>query len=434
MYCLLIYLSTLKHSPQVYRFMLIITWIGGVLSCTPVFGQEGLLEKLMRLNYEKFGHILENPEKYEVQIIYSQVYRDRKGHVLLQDYTYRLNPKAYFNPASTVKLPVVALSLEKLNDLNIKGLDKYTRMQTEKAAECQTETLIKDFNATDYPSIARYIEKILLVSDNEAYTRLYEFLGQKYIHDKLKAKGYPTVRIIRRFSNCDSAQNRCTNPITFFNEKAEVLFHQPLICNSEPYTFPLGIIKKHKGYYTSEGKRVDEPIDYTTNNLLNLADLHQMVISIILPEAVAPYKRFHLTPDDYQFLRRAMGAYPREGVLATQYQPTKDPATNYYDTYKKYLYYGRREQPVEPTLRIYNIVGWYAGYLIDSAYFLDIENKVEFFLSAVIYANEDDILFNKEEYEEIGFPFLENLGKLIYQYERTQAPKILPEVPVHTEK
>jgi len=43
---------------------------------------------------------------------------------------------------------------------------------------------------------------------------------------------------------------------------------------------------------------------------------------------------------------------------------------------------------------------------------------VEFLLSAVIYVNEDEI-FNddKYEYDEIGLPFLANLGRVIYKYE-----------------
>ncbi|MDP9231009.1 MAG: glycoside hydrolase family 9 protein, partial [Bacteroidota bacterium] len=39
--------------------------------------------------------------------------------------------------------------------------------------------------ANGFPSIAQYIKKIFLVSDNDAYNRLYEFLGQQTINDKL---------------------------------------------------------------------------------------------------------------------------------------------------------------------------------------------------------------------------------------------------------
>jgi beta-lactamase class A len=42
---------------------------------------------------------------------------------------------------------------------------------------------------TGFPSIENYIKKILLVSDNDAYNRLYEFVGRAEINQKLKKYG-----------------------------------------------------------------------------------------------------------------------------------------------------------------------------------------------------------------------------------------------------
>ncbi|MES2795626.1 MAG: hypothetical protein V4683_06665, partial [Bacteroidota bacterium] len=51
----------------------------------------------------------------------------------------------------------------------------------------------------------------------------------------------------------------------------------------------------------------------------------------------------------------------------------------------------------------------------------------EFFVSAVIYCNEDQI-FNddKYDYDQIGFPFMKNLGQLLYDYESKRTKKYLP--------
>lgn len=48
-------------------------------------------------------------------------------------------------------------------------------------------------------------------------------------------------------------------------------------------------------------------------------------------------------------------------------------------------------------------------------------------LSAVILCNEDQI-FNdsKYDYDTIGFPFMKNLGELVYQYEANRTKKHLP--------
>ena len=56
--------------------------------------------------------------------------------------------------------------------------------------------------------------------------------------------------------------------------------------------------------------------------------------------------------------------------------------------------------------------------MTDAAYIVDFKNGVEFILSATIYTNENQT-FNDDnyEYEEIGLPFLKDLGQAIYEIE-----------------
>jgi hypothetical protein len=82
-----------------------------------------------------------------------------------------------------------------------------------------------------------------------------------------------------------------------------------------------------------------------------------------------------------------------------------------------------------PRVRVFNKVGWAYGCLTDVSYVADFANKVEFMLTATIYVNADGILNDdKYEYEEVGWPFLYQLGQTIYQYElqrkRTQKPDL----------
>ena len=61
------------------------------------------------------------------------------------------------------------------------------------------------------------------------------------------------------------------------------------------------------------------------------------------------------------------------------------------------------------------------GFLSDIAYFQNTENGIDFFLSAVLYTNSSEIVGdNIYEYETIGFPFLRDLGKIVYNYELDQ--------------
>lgn len=100
---------------------------------------------------------------------------------------------------------------------------------------------------------------------------------------------------------------------------------------------------------------------------------------------------------------------------------------NYWDTYVKFLFYGAEKNTMKDGIRIFNKVGDAYGFLIDACYFLDYKNNVEFILSAVIHCNSDGI-FNddKYDYDTVGFPFMKNLGQVIYEHELKRLKKVTP--------
>ncbi len=52
-----------------------------------------LLEKLMQQKPAQFGKILANPNEYRLQILYTQINRDKNNVPHFKEYSYRLNPK-----------------------------------------------------------------------------------------------------------------------------------------------------------------------------------------------------------------------------------------------------------------------------------------------------------------------------------------------------
>ena len=384
---------------------------------------ENFLESLLSKHPQQFQKILANPKMYEVQIIYTQINRDVNNVPSFKEYTYHLQPNNYFYPASLVKLPCSALALEKINNLNIKNLDKSCCMQTDSGNVCQKK-ITKDSSAkNNIPSVAQYIRRMLLVSDNEAYGRIYEFLGQEYISEQLTQKGYPDVRIIHRFDvNCNIEQNKCTNPISFFDGSGKCLYKQDMQTCIIDFTNPSGGRKKGNGYLDANEKLVHQPWDYTNKNCLNLQDETDILKSIMFPEGVAKEKRFNLTQDDYTFLYRYLSMYPRESDYP------KYDEKNYYDGYKKYFMYGTNHKRIETdSVRLFNIVGAAYGYLADCAYIVNYDHKIEFMLSATIYVNKDGIVNDgKYEYYSVGFPFMSDLGNMIYNYEFKRKKNYLP--------
>ncbi len=122
-----------------------------------------LLEKLMQQKPAQFAKILSNPNEFRLQILYTQINRDKNNIPHFKEYSFRLNPKEYFYPASTVKMPLAFLALEKINNLNIKGLTKSTLMVYD-SVECRQEQIYNNpysFNGTQ--NIEQAVKEIFLV-------------------------------------------------------------------------------------------------------------------------------------------------------------------------------------------------------------------------------------------------------------------------------
>lgn len=378
--------------------------------------QDDLLENLLRKNAPLFDSILAHRDDLRVQILYTEITRNKKGKATFTDHSWHVNTGEYYYPASTVKLPVAILALQRLNELKIKGLDRHTTMITGADGDRQTE-VCNDPSAPDgRPTIEHYIRKILLVSDNDAFNRLYEFLGQEYINNSLHRMGYTDVQIIHRLDiSLTEQENRHTNPVEFIDSTGKLIWYKAPEISKLVYA--QRNTRLGKGFYRN-GVLVNEPFDFSQKNCFPLSSLHGIVKSILFPEAVPKQMRFNLTEDDYAFLRKYMSMMPGESVWPAY------PAPEYWDTYVKFLYYGSEKGTAEPQIRIFNKVGDAYGFLIDGAYVADYENKVEFLLSAVIHCNSDGI-YNDDhyDYDTVGLPFLKNLGRIIHAYERTKVRK-----------
>jgi hypothetical protein len=95
----------------------------------------------------------------------------------------------------------------------------------------------------------------------------------------------------------------------------------------------------------------------------------------------------------------------------------------------KFLLYGASNEPLPKNIRIFNKVGDAYGELVDVAYITDLDKNMEFFVSAAINCNTNGVVNDdKYEYDSLGFPFMKNLGKVLYDYElnrkRTYPPDL----------
>ena len=379
-----------------------------------------LLEALLRPN-PVCAPVIAAAAKHEVQILYTQIDRDADNRPHFTRHEYRVDPTAYFYPASTIKLAGALLALEKLNQLGIAGVDRHTPVRIDSAHSGQTRVR-QDATAPDgLPTIAHYIRKLFAVSDNDAYNRLYEFVGQQRMNEGLWEKGYRDVRLTHRLAIFRSPdENRHTNPLAFYRGN-QVLYQQPMLVNPHTYRAPAPILKGQG--QVRNGEFIPQPRDFTGSNYMSLEVLQAVLIAVLFPEELPAEQRFDLRPDDYRFLYRAMSMLPRE-CPHPQYDPQK-----FYDSYVKFFMFGDSKDPIPESVRIFNKVGLAYGYVIDNAYIVDFERGVEFLLTAALLVNDNGIFNDGQyEYDEVGLPFLAELGRVIYQYEvgraKTHAPDL----------
>ncbi|MCO6486921.1 MAG: serine hydrolase [Phaeodactylibacter sp.] len=389
------------------------------------FTQENILRQLLENSADSLlQEVLNRPEQYQLQLIYTQIDRDAANKPSFTSWAYNVDPNLYFYPASTVKMPAAFLALEKLNELRILGLDKNTNMQTGAARPPQT-AVSRDTSAEDgLPSIAHYIKKIFLVSDNDAYNRLYEFLGQEYLNRKLNEKGYGNLRIIHRLSagEFDVEGNRYTNPVSFYKGDT-LLYHQGEVYSAFPPYLELKEQVRGVAYLNGNGEIVPEPFDFRFKNYVSLHNLHDILKAVIFPEAVPAEHRFNLSEEDYRFLRRYLSMLPRESDSPAY------PGYRDWDSYVKFFLFGDSKEPIPDHIRIFNKVGDAYGFLTDVAYVVDFKNKVEFLLAANIHVNKNQTYNDGVyEYDEIGLPVLARLGRMVYEYELGRERAYVPDL------
>ena len=411
------------------RFLFILPAALWLIACNPthkaisVSSQQtdNFLSDLLHSYPSYFDSLLARPEEYGIQIIYTQIDRKKNGNPVLTDHFYNLNPGQYFYPASTVKFPIALLALQKLNELSIPGLDKNTAMITEAAYSGQTPVYNDPSSADGRPNIAQYIKKIFLVSDNDAFNRLYEFLGQEYINNSLHKMGFTDAEIIHRLSiSLTEDENRHTNPVQFLDTSGHLIYEKRL--ENSQWVYATRNDKRGKGYYSGD-KLVNEPFDFSKKNRLSLGDLHTMLKSIFFPGMVDKKQRFDLTAEDYDFVHKYMSMTPGESKF-----PSYDTA-EHWGNEVKFLFYGAEKTKSLSNIRIFNKVGDAYGFLTDVAYVADFENNIEFMVCCTIHCNSDGI-YNDDnyDYQTIGFPFMKHLGQVIYEYELKRERRFRPDL------
>ena len=324
--------------------------------------------------------VKKNLKNHDIQIKLTVI--NDNGNI---DYEFNIDNNDYFYPASTVKLPMALLAIEKANESKFITLDTPFRVENESEKYTLRDEILKMF----------------IVSDNESFNRIFEFLGQDYINGKLKALGFENTTIFHRLSVEDSDILN-TKKVFFFLEKDSISYQT---FNKEISPNEMNGLKKGKKFFNEQGDLVKKPMVFTKKNRISIDDLHEMTTQIFLPENYINKNSFKLDNIQREFIWEAMSASPNKLGLNKEKYP---------GNFVKFFVRGdeKENDTIKNTLKIYNKVGTAYGQITETA-FIDSETK-KFILTATMYVNENDILNDDVyEYESVGIPFFSSLGKEI---------------------
>ena len=331
------------------------------------------------------NYVYENHEKFEVQIILTEL-KKRKNSFTIHKKKFNSDKKNYFYPASSIKLPIALLTIEKIN--------KNPKLNINSEFSIQGDSIITTFK--------KEITDLFIISSNESYNRLFEFLGQDYINEKLKQKGFKDFSISHRLST-EKSDNLKTKEINFYRNGKINQIQKSI--NNKPLT-KLNLKNLNKGIgFMLDNELQNKPMDFSRKNYFSINELNNVLICLFFPE-VSKNKKFNLSKSQNLLIQKLMSSTPFDMGFDKNIYP---------NNYNKFFIYGDKDGMINDN--IFNKVGNAHGYSIDNAYIYEEKSDRHFVLTASIYTNGNNILNdNKYEYHEIGIPFLAEIGRFLTNY------------------
>jgi hypothetical protein len=354
--------------------------------------------------------VLGQAERHRLQLVLGTLEPGPGGRPRLVQHGFRAGAE-YFYPASSVKLFAAVAALERLAEL---------RQETGLPLDADTPLVyhpvlpgdaLEDSDPTNLENgkitVRHEIRKLFLVSDNEAFNRLYELVGQDRLAASLTRAGLPGARLVHRLAEARSAEENRRFPRIELRGEGFVYALPERTSAPLPAAPTVPGLAIGRAHLDGETK-VEDPLDFTGKNRIALADLQRGLCMVVRPDVDCGGPGFTLAPADRALLLEAMRRLPRQST-----NPVYPPA-EYPDDYVKFLLPGLlRVAPLE-RWAISNKIGQAYGFTVENAWVLDEGSGRGAFLAAALYTNEDEVLNDdRYEYTTVALPFLADLGEAL---------------------
>ena len=346
--------------------------------------------------------IIKDKEDYEIQVMLTKINHDNTK-IDFQNYQYQHDENQYFYPASTIKLPIVVLTLKKINELRSKGSD----ITLKSKIILNNVDNYSNFKLQDsITSFQNLIADIFLVSDNSASNILIDFIGYNYFNDEMQNAGFDRTYLNHKF-NPDPYVNSTWQISDLDNNMISSINDNQKIIKADDKTN--GLDKGESRYFN--GEILDESLNFSEKNRFSITDMHNLIKYIFYPEIFDMANTFNLNVEDYDFIRYWMSRFTYEDIGEKFIGDEK-----FFETYNKFFIYGDEQSVSNEQIRVYNKIGQAYGTSIDNGLIKNYQNNVEFILTSTIYTNKNKVINdNLYEYDDIAEPFLAKLSRAIYK-------------------
>ena len=346
--------------------------------------------------------IIKDKEDYEIQVMLTKINHDNTK-IDFQNYQYQHDENQYFYPASTIKLPIVVLTLKKINELRSKGSD----ITLKSKIILNNVDNYSNFKLQDsITSFQNLIADIFLVSDNSASNILIDFIGYNYFNDEMQNAGFDRTYLNHKF-NPDPYVNSTWQISDLDNNMISSINDNQKIIKADDKTN--GLDKGESRYFN--GEILDESLNFSEKNRFSITDMHNLIKYIFYPEIFDMANTFNLNVEDYDFIRYWMSRFTYEDIGEKFIGNEK-----FFETYNKFFIHGDEQSVSNEQIRVYNKIGQAYGTSIDNGLIKNYQNNVEFILTSTIYTNKNKVINdNLYEYDDIAEPFLAKLSRAIYK-------------------
>lgn len=336
---------------------------------------------------------LEEAASRRVQVLVALPTVDATGAPGLRRLSFRADAE-YFYPASAVKLCAAVAALEKLDELRRERAD----------LGLTTPLRVTSDDDDDRPSsldttLGDELRKALVVSDNDAFNRLFDFVGRDELAQRMTRLGLRSARIFHRLG---AGAEGAAAGFELLGEGRPLLVAQRV-----GFELPAGAVAGQlvgSSHVDENGRLVDAPFDFGDKNRISLRDLQDLLVSIARPE-LAEGARPEMAPADRQSLLTILGTLPSE--LGPHVPRSLD------EMHKPFLAATQAALPGH-RIRVYGKGGRAYGFSVENAYVVDETSGRSAFIAVAIYANDNDrINDDRYDYASVSEPFVARVGQRI---------------------